>query len=70
MRKTAIKLIDIIGILSDNHKIKIGVDGTYCGTFNKNEITYEYMQLFVKSIWVYRVNNDEIDDIYLCLDLG
>ena len=34
------RLIDIIDILSDHHKIKIGLNGDYMGTFDKDDIKY------------------------------
>ena len=68
MRKTAIKLIDIISILSNSHYIKIGVDGTYYGTFKKEAIQYSYMNYYVRKIWVYD-STDSDKRTYLCLDL-
>jgi len=60
------KLIDIIEVLSNNHKIKIGLDGNYMGTFDKGDIKYCFLQQKVKAI--YPITGDK-GVTYICLDL-
>lgn len=60
-----IRLIDIIDILSNNHKIKIGLNGDYIGTFTKDYIEYRFLTQKVISIYPVTTN----DTIYICVDL-
>lgn len=59
------KLLDIINIISDKHKIKLSIDGTYTGTFEKGEITYADLNRTVKTIWPEHVEGKN----YICLYL-
>lgn len=61
------KLINIIEILSDNYSYKIGINGSYQGTFNKNKLTYDMLKLNVYKIYPMYYETDKT--LYLCLDL-
>lgn len=63
-----IRLIDIIEILSDHHKIKIGLDGDYMGTFDKDDIKYYFLQQEVKAIYP-MTNDGDKTRMYICIDL-
>lgn len=45
------KLIDIFPVISNNYKLKIGVNGDFIGTFEKDEVTFGILDLTVKSIY-------------------
>ena len=62
------RLIDIIEILSDNHKIKIGLNGDYMGTFDKGDITYYFLQQRVTAIYPMK-NGDNGTRMYIGIDL-
>ena len=46
-----LQLIDILTALTKTEDVKIGVDGTFVGQFNVNDIPYRYIYLYVKCIY-------------------
>lgn len=52
-------LLDIMPVLSDNHLIKIGLEGDYQGTFTKDEIKYWLLKMTVASIYPFIVTDNE-----------
>lgn len=61
------KLIEIIEILSDHYTYKIGINGTYQGTFSKNQLSYSMLKL--KVIKIYPIFYEEKKTLYLGIDL-
>lgn len=61
------KLINIIENLSDHYSYKIGINGNYQGTFNKDKLTYDMLKLNVYKIYPMYYETDK--SLYLCLDL-
>lgn len=62
------RLIDIIEILSDHYKIKIGINGDYVGTFDKGDVRYYLLQMKVTAIYPMK-NGDNVTRMYICVDL-
>lgn len=62
------RLIDIIEILSDHYKIKIGLDGDYMGTFDKGDIKYYFLQQRVTAIYPMK-NGENSTRMYIAVDL-
>lgn len=60
-------LLDIMPVLSDNHLIKIGLEGDYQGTFTKDEIQYRLLKMTVASIYPYWVAKES--EKYIAVDL-
>lgn len=61
------KLINVIENLSDHYSYKIGINGIYQGTFNKNQLTYSMLNLKVIKIYPMFYENDK--SLYLGIDL-
>lgn len=64
------KLIDIFPVISNNYKLKIGVNGDFIGTFEKGDVPFSILELTVKSIYPIVVDggNGNINK-YIGLDL-
>ncbi len=45
-----LRFISIIELLSDSVQYKIWIDGHFVGQFAKDQVPYEYLKKFVKSI--------------------
>ena len=61
------KLIEIIENLSDHYTYKIGINGTYQGTFSKNKLTYDMLKL--KVLKIYPMLYEAEKTLYLGIDL-
>ena len=61
------KLIEIIEILSDHYTYKIGINGTYQGTFSKDQLSYSMLKL--KVIKIYPMLFEAEKTLYLGIDL-
>ena len=61
------KLIEIIEILSDHYTYKIGINGTYQGTFSKDQLSYSMLKL--KVIKIYPMLFGAEKTLYLGIDL-